>query len=278
MADDASPPARVSKSPSGGDPGPETPDRARADLGIVAALHLEVSPLLEKCDRLKKYVGGDFTFYGGFLRDIRVACVTAGAGAKRAAAAAHALLDAHAPQWMFSVGFAGGLTDDLRIGDIVVADRILPAAAASPDDDAGLKIDVKMANDPKRGLYIGRLATAGHIVQTVAEKRDIAARTGALAVDMESLTVAEVCRERKVKFLAVRAITDDCSADLPPEVLSLLGGTGTIRAGAVVGALWKRPSSYKAMWELRQNAHLASDRLGMFLAALIRQMIVPRDL
>jgi adenosylhomocysteine nucleosidase len=252
------------------------PDRARADVGLVAALKLEVGEFLEKCDRVKKYTGGDFTVYGGFLRDVRTAVAVCGAGSKRAARAAHALLDAHTPEWMLSVGFAGGLTDDLRIGDIVVANWIVPADAPAPDADAGLKIDVKMANDPQRGLYVGRLATSSHIVHTVQEKREIAARTGAIAVDLESLAVAEVCRERKVKFMAIRAVSDDCSADLPTEVLSILGGTGTIRAGAVVGALWKRPSSYKGLWQLRQNAQLAAERLALFLAAVIKQMVEPK--
>ncbi|MFV0442918.1 MAG: 5'-methylthioadenosine nucleosidase [Planctomycetaceae bacterium] len=254
----------------------EVQNRAAADVGIVAALKLELDPFLQTCDRVKRYTGGDFTFRGGFLRDIRVATVECGAGGKKAARAAHALIDAHTPRWMLSIGFSGALTDRLQIGDIIVANRIVPADLTGPADEAGLKMDLKMASDEKKGVYVGRLATADHIVHTVAEKHAIAERTGALAVDMESLAVAEVCRERKVKFLAVRAISDDCSADLPSEVLSVLGGTGSIRAGAVVGALWNRPSSYKDLWRLRQNANLAADRLGLFLASMLKQMVEPR--
>src|SRR5690606_7766011 len=119
-------------------------DRARADVGIVAALNLEIDALLARCDRGKKYTGGDFTFRGGFLKDIRIAFVESGTGRQRAQRATQALIDAHHPEWMFSIGFAGGLTDDLKIGDIVVANRIVPATAAAGDDTAGLKIDIKM--------------------------------------------------------------------------------------------------------------------------------------
>jgi adenosylhomocysteine nucleosidase len=255
--------------------GEEVVDRARADVGVVAALRLELDPLLEKMDRVKKYTGGDFTFRGGFLKDIRVATVEAGAGNKRAERAAHALIDAHKPEWMLSIGFAGGLTDELQIGDVVVANRIVDTAAAADDDEAGLKINFKMQPDPKRGLYVGTLATAAHIVRTADEKRELHQRTGAMAVDMESLAVAQACRERKVKFLAVRGITDDNRSDLPTEVLSVLGGTGTIRTGAVVGALWKRPSSYKDLWRLRQNAHLAGERLALYLVSMLKQMVEP---
>jgi adenosylhomocysteine nucleosidase len=273
MADPSSIPHKSSSKSTSDD---ETPNRAAADVGIVAALKMELDPLLRNCDRVKKYVGGDFTFRGGFLRDIRIAAVECGAGGKRAARATHALIDAHEPRWLISIGFSGALVDQLRIGDVVVANRIVPAELTGSPDEAGLKIDLKMASDEKKGLYVGRLATTNHIVHTVKEKRALAEKTGALAVDMESLSVAEVCRERKVKFLAVRGISDDCSTDLPSEVLSVLGGSGSIRAGAVVGALWNRPSSYKDLWQLRQNATLASDRLGLFVASMLKQMVDPR--
>ena len=272
-------PAASAPRPTASTAGADEPviNRVQADVGIVAALQLEIAPLLARCDRVKRYSGGDFTFRGGFLRDIRVATVESGAGRKRAERATHALIDAHAPQWLLSVGFAGALTPQLHVGDVVVANRIVPADAPVPADDAGLRIDIKMPADEAQGLYVGRLATATHIVQTVAEKRAIAERTGAIAVDLESLAVAEVCRERKVRFIAVRAISDDCSADLPSEVLTVLGGSGSIRAGAVVGALWKRPSSYKDLWRLRQHASLASERLSQFLTSMLKQMVEPKS-
>jgi adenosylhomocysteine nucleosidase len=252
-------------------------NRAQADVGIVAAIKLELDPLLARLDRVRKYSGGDFTFRGGFLRDIRIATVECGVGRKRAERATHALLDAHSPQWLLSIGFSGGLTDQLKIGDVVVANRIVPAEAPGPADDAGLKIDIKMPSDEAKGLYVGRIAAADHIVHSVAEKRGIHERTGAIAVDMESLAVAEACRERKARFMAVRGISDDCSADLPSEVLSVLGGTGSVRAGAIVGALWKRPSSYKDLWRLRQNATLSAERLSLFLVSMLKQMVEPKS-
>ena len=270
----AEPPKPVAKSTARKPEPEEQVDRARADVGIVAALKLELEPLLGQMDRVKKYTGGDFTYRGGFLRDIRIATVESGAGRKRAESATHALIDAHKPDWLLSIGFAGALKDDLRIGDVVVADWIVSAAGG--EEDAGLKIDIKMPADPDKGLYVGRLATAQHIVHTIQEKREIAERTGAIAVDMESLAVAEVCRERKAKFIAVRGISDDTSEDLPSEVLSVLGGTGSIRAGAVVGALWKRPSCYKDMWRLRQNASRTGERLAMFLTSMLKQMVEPK--
>ena len=62
-------------------------DPAHADIGIVCALKLEVDPFLDRCDRLRKYTGGDFTFRGGLCGadyEIRVAIVESGTGVARA--------------------------------------------------------------------------------------------------------------------------------------------------------------------------------------------------
>lgn len=247
----------------------EAINRSKADVGVIAALSLEIDPFVARCDRVKKYTGGEFTFRGGFLRDARVAIVEGGAGVGKATRAAHALIDAHTPQWMISTGFAGGLTEALKVGDIIVANEVVPADGSN----AGLQINLKMKPDPAKGLHVGRVVQSPEIIRTTAERAELHGRTGAIAVDQESLAVAEVCRDRKVKFLSVRAICDDTRVDLPPEVLSIFGRTGSVRAGAVLGALWKRPSSYKDLWRLRQDAHLAADRLAMFLSSMIRQIM-----
>jgi adenosylhomocysteine nucleosidase len=51
--------------------------------------------------------------------------------------------------------------------------------------------------------------------------------------------------------------------------------TRTAKLGAVVGAAWRRPSSVKDMWKLKEDALLASDRLAKFLASTIGQLIPP---
>ena len=84
--------------------------------------------------------------------------------------------------------------------------------------------------------------------------------------------IIHVCRERGVKFLAVRVISDDMSADLPEEVRTVIGSSGSARFGAALGALWKRPGSVKDMWHLRETAHTASEHLATFLDGVVKQL------
>ena len=243
-------------------------DTAHCDIGVVCALRMELAPFLERCEKVKQYSGGAFTFRGGMLGDLRIAVVECGAGRTKARKATLALLDAHTPRWLLSVGFSGALNTDLKIGDIVVAKSIVGTAGEE------LTLDLAMPADPGRGLHVGRIATVDHIVRKTDEKRELAERTGAIAVDMESLAVAETARDAHIRFMAVRAISDDAKTDLPPEVLAILGPTGSVRAGAVAGALWKRFSSAKDMWRMREHAVQAAERLAGFLEGVVTQLPV----
>jgi adenosylhomocysteine nucleosidase len=242
------------------------PDTAHCDIGIVCALPLELAPFLDQCEKVKRYTGGAFTFRGGQFQGLRIAVVESGAGRVRARKAALALLDAHTPKWLLSAGLSGALRPELKLGDIVVADSIVGPAGEE------VTLDLSMPADPQRGWHVGRIATADHIVRTAAEKQALAGTTGALAVDMESLTVAQVAQDSRTRFMAVRAISDDATTDLPPEVLAILGPTGSVRAGAVAGALWKRFSSAKDMWQMREQATRAAERLATFLTGVVEQL------
>ncbi|MBS0202694.1 MAG: 5'-methylthioadenosine nucleosidase [Planctomycetes bacterium] len=246
-------------------------DVASADIGIVCSLPLEISPFLNRCQRVKSYSGGPFKFVGGLYDGIRVAIVEAGTGPVRAQRATRSLLDAHKPPWVISTGFAGALRADLKVGNIVVSNELV-GLKIEP-----LKIDLAMAANPAKGLHVGRTLTVDRMVRTIADKQALATETGAIAVDMESIAVASVCRETKTRFMSVRAISDDMSTDLPPEVLSLIGETGAVRLGAVIGSLWKRPSSYKDMWRMREHAMEAADRLADFLDGIVIQLYRARS-
>jgi adenosylhomocysteine nucleosidase len=241
-------------------------DSTRADIGMIYSLPLEVSEFLGRCKRIKTYSGGAFKFTGAVYDGIRIALVEAGTGPARAHRATQALLDAHHPAWVVSTGFAGALQGDLKIGHIVVANELVGL------QQEPLKIDVGMNSDPARGLHVGRMLTVDRMVRTIAEKQSLAAESGAMSVDMESLAVAKVCQSTKTRCMAVRVISDDLSTDLPPEVLSLVGETGAVRMGAVVASLWKRPSSIKDMWRLREHAITAAARLADFLDGVLVQL------
>lgn len=247
----------------------DTTDLSHADVGIVYALPQEITPLLDRLDRVRKVTGQGFAVRGGWWEGRRIALIESGPGRGKAAGATRVLLDGHTPSWVLSTGFAGALTADVHRGDIVMANEIVGPAGEHFQIDFRIEREQVEAT---KGLHVGRLLTVDRIVRTAEEKRKLGQQHGALAVDMESLAVAEVCRDRAHRFLSVRVISDEMQADLPPEVMSVLGSTRTFRAGAALGALWKRPGSFRDLWKLREQAHDAAERLATFLEGVIEQL------
>ena len=249
---------------------PTTRERP-CDVGVVFALGIEAGGLEDLLDGVIRVRGHGFAVRQGGLKGRHVVVVRSGAGRKAALHAAEALISGHQPQWVISAGFAGGLSPRLKRHDLVMADSLVNTAGDQLTID--LKVDpASLAGTP--GVHVGRLLAVDRVVRVPQEKSALGEKHRALAADMESFAVAEVCRRHQARFLAVRIINDPVDDELPPDVEHLLRQeTHAAKLGAVVGAVWRRPSSVKDMWRLRENALAASDRLAKFLASTIQHLV-----
>lgn len=244
------------------------------DVGLVFALGIESGGLVDLLAEATTIKGAGFAIHQGTLQSRSVALVEAGVGELAATRGARALVAGHRPAWVISAGFAGGLDPRIQRGDIVMADSL-----ASPDGRR-LSIDLKMPPEAlaTRGLRVGRLVTSDAVLFRPADKRALGEKHEALAVDMESWAVGEVCRQAKTRFLAIRVVSDAVDDELPADVERLARQTSRAsRLGAAAGAIFRRPSSVKDMLKLKEEALIASDRLARFLAGIIVQLVPPRD-
>lgn len=248
------------------------PPPVPADVGIVAALPIEIAPFQARFEHIRKYTTPRHTIIEGDCGGKLVALVVTGVGGPAARLGAEILLAGHRPRWLISAGFAGALRPDLKRNDAVLVTSLTSDEAATPALDIDLSLPTTAPDEDHAQVQTGRLVTVRRIVRTAAEKAELHAQWRADLVDMESYPIAALCSERGVRFLGVRVISDEASTDLPPEILSILGPTGSFRFGAAVGAIWRRPSSLKELWSLREHAHQAADRLGVILAEVIRQL------
>ncbi len=252
-------------------PGPAGPNLApppvSADIGLVAALSIEVSPFFGLLGQVRRYSTQRHSVIEGELGGKIVVAILCGPGRKAARGAAELLIAGHRPRWLLSAGFGGALAPELNLYDIVVGNAVIDP------EGTRLGIDIRLPADASnRRIRTSAIATVDAIVRTATEKAEIRRRTGADVVDMETSAVAGVCSERNIPFLAVRVISDEADKDLPPEIATILGRSGGYRIGATLGALWHRPSCVKDLWKLREHAIEASDRLADFLPGLIAQL------
>ena len=163
---------------------------------------------------------------------------------------------------LVSFGLAGGLDPALAAGTILVPSVVLLEADRWDADSALM--------DRLGGPTLGALYGGGEIVATARAKAALHARTGAVAVDLESAAVATVARRHGLPFAALRAVCDTASRDLPHAALVALdsaGRIGTLRVGAAVLA---RPWQLPALIELAGDAARARHTLVTRVQALGR--------
>jgi adenosylhomocysteine nucleosidase len=247
---------------------PPTP----ADVGIVAALPLEIKPFLGRLKNVRKYASERHSVVEGEYADRLVVAILSGPGRKAAARAAQFLWIGHRPRWMISAGFAGALDPTLRRNDLVLASEVIDPEGHRFSIDVSIPEEAESPRPDSSKIRTGRLLTVDKIIRTAAEKAGLRDQHQADLIDMESSAIAALCHERSVRFLSVRVISDHAQQELPPEILTLVGPTGSYRVGAAIGAIWKRPSSLVDMLELREHAHQAADQLDKILRSILKRM------
>jgi adenosylhomocysteine nucleosidase len=239
-------------------------------VGLVFALALEAGAFEDKLAGKIAVRGSQFTAWQGGLNGRGIVVIHAGVGQVNAAAATTALILGHKPKWVISAGLAGGLQPGVKRGDIVMPDCILG------EDGRRLAIDLAISPEQKAatpGLHVGALLTIDRVAYKAAEKRNLGVRHGALAVDMETVGVAEVCRREKLRFMAVRVISDAVNEELPPDVERLITRTTWARRiGAAAGTIVRRPSTVKDLWRFRETTLVCAKKLAGFLEGVVERL------
>ena len=237
------------------------PARPARDVGwaFLFALRRESAPFARRLRLLRRFADAPCPARLYATRRDWVLVLETGVGAARAAAAARWVLDSLTPRLVVAAGFAGALDPALTVGDTVLASEV-----AEPGE---LRWRVALPLELS-DLPCGRLLTVSRLVATSEQKRALARQFGALAVDMESAAVAEVCQERRVPCAVARAISDAADAGLSPELVALLAG-GRVAPRRVLAALVRRPRLAGELWRLARDTRRAARRLADALIRLL---------
>jgi adenosylhomocysteine nucleosidase len=236
-------------------------------FAIVAALEREVQPLIKdwSSTTIQRH-GVTFTFY-----ESRYAIVVCGGiGAESARRAAEAIIARNAPEILISAGVAGSLVPDLKVGD-----TIFPATVIDSQD--GSRHETGIQHAPVGNTAVGRTILVTYPeVASVAQKQQLAKSYRAHAVDMESAAVARAAQAHNLPFLAVKAISDDASFELP-------GMSGFIRNGQFdtprfLQHIAIRPWLWLPVYRLARNTRIASENLCAWLreSALTNTIVAGR--
>jgi adenosylhomocysteine nucleosidase len=195
----------------------------------------------------------------GTLAGREVVIVHSGMGMDSASARIGAFLESHAPSLWIASGFGGGLDPELRIGDIVVARNFSEPSLLTA-----------IASLPARP---GTLITTREVIETAAQKKDLARHTGATVVDMETAAIRRLCAARGVPMLAVRAISDSACQALPvPAAVWFDTARQRPRPLPLVVYLAAHPGRIAAFVRFVKGVGLARARLTAFLLAALEAL------
>jgi len=192
--------------------------------------------------------------------------VCAGAQPTRAAQGVAELVAGGAGM-LLSFGLAGGLDRALRPGDIVVGAGVVAAHGTMRATDDALSQRLCAALDDGRCRWsAGLVAGAEKAVPTAAAKRALAARTGAIIVDMESYAVAAA----GLPFAILRVVVDPAERALPASVLGAIDSHGRVKPIALLAGLLRHPSEIGALRALARDNGPARKNLRRAAAAVGR--------
>jgi len=171
---------------------------------------------------------------------------------ERARALAQRMLDEGA-EGLLSFGIAGGLDPRLTPGNLVIGSAVAAGGRRLEADAAWCR---RLAA-ALPGACSGIIAGSDEVVASAAAKAELAARCGAVAVDMESGAVAEACARAGKPFAVLRAIADPAGRGIPALAMRGLGPDGETRPLAVAAGLLRHPGDLPALIRLGRDSQAA---------------------
>ena len=232
---------------------------------IATALPEELAAILRRTRGARRERGPAPAWLGTLGgRPVRIACT--GAGPRRAGRVLDALLSQPAAL-VLGAGVAGGLSSELRRGEVLFGRSVRDEDGEAPAPDAAWGTRARsLGAQPAVFVSVPRIVTSA---SARARLRDGLPQDAVASVDMESAAWARVASRRGSRCLVLRAISDTASEELPGYLAACVDGEGALDRTRVVGRALLRPASVPGLLRLRRHTHQAAERLAGFLEALL---------
>jgi adenosylhomocysteine nucleosidase len=188
--------------------------------------------------------------------------VVSGIGAAAARSGAHALMAAGAGA-LATFGLAGGLDPELAAGAILLPHEVVALDGTAVATAGSWRERVAAGITACGPVARGSLLSSGRAIGSIADKAALHLATGAVAVDMESLAVAQAAAARQLPFIAVRVIVDTAADAVPRAAMAAADGAGHVRLGRLIAALLRAPAELAPLIRLGRCYRAASRSLAL---------------
>lgn len=202
-------------------------------VGIIGAMQEEITPLLAHFTNHKKIDLGGNSYYEVKLDSHTLYIAYSKIGKVHAALTASSMILYFKCEKIIFSGVAGGLASDLKVGDLILANKLCQydvditafghPLGFIPESKLFIESSKELNNLAKQvaknngiALKEGIIASGDSFIASSEKKQWIIDNFGASAVEMEGASVAVVCDLLQVPFCILRSISDsaDGSADI----------------------------------------------------------------
>lgn len=196
-------------------------------IGIITAMEEELAVVLKELKNVEKNTISRNTIYRGYLGEKEVVALVCGIGKVNASVATQILIREYNVDLVINAGVAGGLREYMDMGSIVIGDSLVQYdvdATAFGDKqgqiprmdtfdfkaDEGLINLAKSIADENENIkgFVGRIVTGDQFLTSQEKVNWLVEEFDALAVDMESASIAHTCYLNETPFLIIRTISD----------------------------------------------------------------------
>ena len=219
-------------------------------LGIIAALPAE-QRTLNTC-RIAS---------GEWIRSTdNTLLALSGAGPERAAAAGHRLIEEGASA-LLSWGCAAGLDSTLAAGALVLPETLIATDGRVHNVDPTWHQRLHRCLSECSVVHTGSVVESRNLVVKATEKAALFDRFRGIAVDMESVAIAQLAASKGIPVAVIRAIADSAHSSLPQSVARALDSRGNIDLRKLFSYALAHPTEFARLLRLGWHFHAAQRTL-----------------
>ncbi len=207
-------------------------------IGIICAMHEEIDEILLFMENRYEEKYGYVNFIRGTIFGIECVATKCGIGKVHAAICTQTLIMNYNPDLILNVGVAGGIHENLKIGDIVVANNVIQHdfdvsafQGRRKGEISGLDLVeiptskwiseriIKHSDNVKpASVYCGTILSGDQFISSKEKLQQLESAFGGLACEMEAGSIGQVCYINKKDFGIIRAISDGANENSKTDI------------------------------------------------------------
>ena len=249
-------------------------------LAIMGAFGQEIIDLRRQMVIEEVVARRDCRLYRGKFKSRDTLLVRTGMGKERAENATQFMLERYPVTAIISLGFAGALAPELRIGDVVVCSTLhgQPGLGTEEQRLEPLAPDAKLLSLASQGpgdkacrFSLGSGVTVLRLNSSTQKMQGLNETFYADIVDMESYWIARIASARQIPFISIRSISDNMQSSVQPFD-QIMASDGELLVRKAVLCFLLHPWYLMNVFTLYRNTRPAKRNLAAFVGDLVTKI------